>query len=229
MAAAKRAAPTPPNIAGKQMSRRTNLHACCEETLSPTDEAAMLDYELLTAAADGNLRQITEAAKRGADIEARRPLVFRTGVGTGLDAKGGDEEDFQEVLVLEGQGQGVFQARSVDVSETQAKQLQEKRPVAGLTPLMRASRNGRVQAVSLLLELRASPDSQDENGTTPLHFAAAAGCRQSCSVLLRHGADRWMLDDDQRDALSVVPREFLGSTKERAEWEYLFEHRSVAD
>lgn len=183
---------------------------CCPEEDIAQDEGAVLDYQLLSASADGDVNMIRDALDRGANIEARRPLVFRTEPSPAPAAD--DEEDFQEVLVLE--GQGVFQSRGFGYAERSPKETKNQ----GLTPLMRASKEGRVQAVALLLEKKATPHCQDEEGKTPLHFAAAAGCRASCATLLRSGANRWVLDDGGRDAFSHVPREFLCTTKDRGEW-----------
>eukprot|EP00929_Paragymnodinium_shiwhaense_P108923 TRINITY_DN75284_c0_g1_i1.p1 TRINITY_DN75284_c0_g1~~TRINITY_DN75284_c0_g1_i1.p1 ORF type:complete len:253 (+),score=60.29 TRINITY_DN75284_c0_g1_i1:138-896(+) len=202
------------------------ITCCPEEDLTTPDDKATLDYQLLSAAADGNLAAIADSLEGGASIEARRPLVFRTGV---QKEQVDDEEDFQEVLVLE--GQGVFQSRGFGYAEKSSpSQKDPPKDVEnqGLTPLMRAAKEGRVQAVALLLEMKASPSSKDEEGKTPLHFAAAAGCRASCSTLLRAGADRFTMDNAKRDAFAHVPREFLSSTKERGQWISLLRHTSNA-
>merc|ERR550532_3214317 len=91
-------------------------------------------------------------------------------------------------------------------------------PDSGLTPLMRAAKEGRSKAAALLLQLRAMPHARDEDGMTPLHFAAAAGCRDTCEVLLRAGANPLQRDDSRCDAYASLPREAVATRKEQAEW-----------
>mmetsp|Transcript_49152 Transcript_49152/g.157153 ORF Transcript_49152/g.157153 Transcript_49152/m.157153 type:complete len:109 (+) Transcript_49152:1-327(+) len=83
---------------------------------------------------------------------------------------------------------------------------------------MRAAQASEPDAVALLLASRASPHTKDEDGMTPLHFAAAAGCKESCKHLLAAGARRSVQDDNMRPALACVPAEALLAPKERAEW-----------
>jgi len=201
------------------------MSCCPEEDQLRGDDQTMLDYQLLSAAADGNMTAIVDALDSGANIEARRPLVFRAGPPK---EPADDEEDFQEVLVLE--GQGVFQSRGfgyTDKAATERENKQDALQSNGLTPLMRAAKEGRVQAIALLLDKKAFPNSKDEDGRTPLFYAATAGCRASCATLLRAGADRSTIDNAQRDAFSHVPREFLRSTKERGEWISLLRHNAT--
>merc|ERR1712194_574736 len=91
----------------------------------------------------------------------------------------------------------------------------------GLTPLMRAAQEGQAKAVVLLLEKRATPHAQDEDGMTPLHFAALAGCQESCAALLLAGANAGVVDDDMRSSLACVPAEYKCTRKEREAWEKL--------
>lgn len=220
--------------AGLRMAPKPNgtmaLSCCPEEDQLRGDDQTMLDYQLLSAAADGNMTGIVDALESGANIEARRPLVFRA---TKPSEPADDEEDFQEVLVLE--GQGVFQSRGFGYADkpaagdkSQGGSKQDDLQSSGLTPLMRAAKEGRVQAIALLLDKKAYPNSRDEDGQTPLFFAAAAGCRASCATLLRAGADRSAVDNAQKDAFAHVPREFLRSTKERGEWISLLRHEETA-
>ncbi|CAN0305538.1 unnamed protein product, partial [Ectocarpus fasciculatus] len=46
----------------------------------------------------------------------------------------------------------------------------------GTTPLMFTCRGGHVLAFSQLLEAGADPVASTSKGSTPLHFAASAGC-----------------------------------------------------
>jgi len=201
-------------LGGRKPDPILSLISCCEEEL-PADHTVLLEYQLLSASADGDLALIQMSLDSGVSIEARRPLVFSAAAGKTEPEK--EDMEFEEVMVLESQG-SVFQSQAHVGYAESASSTVDAAKHRGLTPLMRAAKEGRLQAVSLLLDREASPHAQDEEGRTALHYAAAAGCRSTCSALLKAGANRWALDDDERDAFATVPREFLGSTKERAEW-----------
>merc|ERR1719464_49017 len=79
----------------------------------------------------------------------------------------------------------------------------------GLTPLMRAAKEGHVKAINLLLEFRAAVHVRDGDGMTPLHFAAAAGCRDSCEALLKAGANPCTLDESKSIPFDSLPKECL--------------------
>jgi len=82
--------------------------------------------------------------------------------------------------------------------------------------------------VKLLLEKRASPHAQDEEGATPLHFAAGAGCWESCKHLLAAGACKSVLDDQCRTPMACLPPEYLVSRKARMAWAELLAPAEVA-
>jgi len=88
----------------------------------------------------------------------------------------------------------------------------------GLTPLMVACREGRSEAVRLLLAKRACPHLQDEDGMRPLHFAAEAGCFKCCQALLVAGADPLIQDDNGRDAYACLSLEATEDPREREMW-----------
>ena len=46
-----------------------------------------------------------------------------------------------------------------------------------------------------LLELGFSPDDENINGQTPLHYACANGQKDTIRLLLKHGADSSIQDD----------------------------------
>jgi len=89
---------------------------------------------------------------------------------------------------------------------------------AGLTPLMVAAREGRLEALRLLLASRASPHLPDEDGMRPLHFAAEAASLECCEMLISAGADPSSQDDSGRDAYACVPQEALTGQRERGLW-----------
>ena len=63
------------------------------------------------------------------------------------------------------------------------------RDLEGVTPLMRAVRDGRVDLVKALVDRGADVNAKDSDDFTALTFAAAAGDAQIVSTLLSHGAD----------------------------------------
>lgn len=69
--------------------------------------------------------------------------------------------------------------------------------MAGATPLHLAARNGRLDALEVLLEQGAADvTSGDKRKLTPLHYAAAAGQVLCSVVLLRAGASVWSKSQD---------------------------------
>uniref|UniRef100_A0A1I8JDM5 ANK_REP_REGION domain-containing protein n=1 Tax=Macrostomum lignano TaxID=282301 RepID=A0A1I8JDM5_9PLAT len=72
--------------------------------------------------------------------------------------------------------------------------------LAGVTPLMKASWNGHVEAVELLLEFQAAVELRDSTGATALYMASEYGHLPIVQRLLRAGAEV-----DAEDALGAVP------------------------
>jgi ankyrin repeat protein len=61
------------------------------------------------------------------------------------------------------------------------------------TPLLKAARhNGSSDILRLLLKHGAKPDIADEEGNTPLHFAAQRGTQELAKFLLTLGANPYM-------------------------------------
>ncbi|KAL6112393.1 asb14 [Pungitius sinensis] len=71
----------------------------------------------------------------------------------------------------------------------------------GHGPLHEASRLGKTELVSLLLEAGAPPDPRSHDGLTPLALAAQAGRREVVEMLLRRGAD---VLSQARDEASIL-------------------------
>lgn len=60
----------------------------------------------------------------------------------------------------------------------------------GAFPIHCAARGAHVECVRLLLERRANdPNCRNENGNTPLHYAAISGTKKVSQLLVAHGGD----------------------------------------
>ena len=68
--------------------------------------------------------------------------------------------------------------------------------------LLMAVQNGDQRAVEFALANQANPDSQDKFGYSSLIFAAAAGDFELVRLLIQHGADLQICDNENRTALS---------------------------
>jgi len=60
--------------------------------------------------------------------------------------------------------------------------------ITGKTPLMKATRNGKLEAVKLLLAAECSVSVRDRNSDTALHFAARHGNARLLSALIEASA-----------------------------------------
>uniref|UniRef100_A0A7R9ZXC1 Uncharacterized protein n=1 Tax=Pyrodinium bahamense TaxID=73915 RepID=A0A7R9ZXC1_9DINO len=191
-----------------QLPEGCSARPCCGPASPGADKQVILNSRLLAASTDGDLAGIRKAIGSGADIETRKPMVIRPRCMKVPQEAADDPLDLPAVL-------GLGQENPLRHGSGRKVILP---PDAGLTPLMRAAKEGRAKAVALLLQLRAAPHAKDEDGMTALHFAAAAGCRETCEVLLRAGANPLQLDDGKRDAYASLPQDSIVSRKDQAEW-----------
>lgn len=77
------------------------------------------------------------------------------------------------------------------------------------TPLLKASRhNSKSDILQLLLNAGARTDISDDEGNTPLHFAAIRGSMEVATFLLKLGADPYA-----RNKKGFVPYEMGTSTE----------------
>lgn len=84
---------------------------------------------------------------------------------------------------------------------------------------MYSAQYGSEPCTLLLLEARAHVNARDEDGLRPLHFGAASASFEVCEILLSHGAEWDVLDDDGRRPIDHVPQGFVVTKAERLRWE----------
>ena len=120
---------------------------------------------LLLASCEGNDEAVDILLARGADINAL------------------DREDKS----------ALFWAAAQNHSKTMEVLLSDPRSIKLLnssdrydnTPLHIAARNGYLNILSMLLEMKADVDNKNEDEQTPLHVAAAEGRTRICKEILR--------------------------------------------
>lgn len=172
------------------------------------DQEVLMNCKLLRACAEGSLDSTREALEKGAELETRTSKYVM------LPVKSWGEE-------AEQQPNGVLPISSDSQESLAAVRF-------GLTPLMVASKEGHSSIVQLLLRVRAAPNTQDEDGMRPLHFAAEAGCVDCCKVLLAAGAAALAEDDSGRDAYACLPHECVMLQRERGSWAALLRPSGAA-
>lgn len=190
----------------EQLPESCSSRPCISPTNLGDDRQILLNSRLLAASSDGDLAGIRKALSAGADIETRKPMMIRPRSAPPQEPAD-DPIDLPAVL---GPGDSF--------TTPSGRHHALITSGSGLTPLMRAAKDGHAKALVLLLEKRAVPYSKDEDGMTALHFAAMAGCQQSCEVLLRSGANAAAVDDCSRDAYASLPSECVASRLEQSEW-----------
>jgi len=141
-----------------------------------TDEE-MADHELLQYARRGDAKGVAEALRRGALVEARRPLAMRP------------REDLGEQPPM---------CNSLEDNECDS---------IGMTPLMFAAQSGGEDCVRRLLENGAHVNAVDEDLWTSLHFAAREGHLGVCFQLLDGRADPYMANCDDMTPLKLARNE----------------------
>lgn len=134
--------------------------------------------EMLQAALNGNLQAIKNALENGFDPEST-------------------DSDMHTLLMMAAyNGHGKIVALLLDKGASV-----DHRDIMNRTALMYASTGPFNETVTLLLDAGANPNLVDgEEHFTPLMFAAAEGQAEVVQTLLKHGADKSMVDVDGESA-----------------------------
>mmetsp|Transcript_80601 Transcript_80601/g.178988 ORF Transcript_80601/g.178988 Transcript_80601/m.178988 type:complete len:251 (-) Transcript_80601:44-796(-) len=217
-----------PDMCGAQLDcseARKHMPKMCT-LMDPTeitwDESVIVNLKLLRASGDGNLEEIGEAIRAGADLETRRTPHVRPQEPL-IDDYGDPTCGDKDLAAM-----GLYPDMQASTASTFARTKSRPHP-EGLTALMRAAQQGRPEAVSLLLTARASLTARDEDGMQPLHFAAEAACLDSCKALLSGRANPAEKDDNDRDAFGCLPRETMLTRAERARWESILKQANHSE
>lgn len=136
------------------------------ETLAQT-QGSDANEKLFDSVCDGNRREVMEALKAGADVNAKEDAELRTA----LHLAARENYTLIAVILLE---------RGADI---------EAKTNYGRTPLHEAVYYGSTDVCELLLEYGADINAKDKKGFTPLHLAVGDGRDWLVELLLEHGAD----------------------------------------
>jgi len=179
------------------------------EAEAPFGAMETANCSLIRASKDGDISSMLRALEAGADVNTRLPMWIRMrsmSNSSVVNMKGVDGEAV-ELIDREDSAQ----------------------PMAvGLTPLMYASCEGRVDAVKLLLSLRADMDICDEDGMQAIHMAAEAASPECFRVLMEEGADPLVKDDLGRDAFQCVPLSVITCNSTKQPWTKLLQANEIS-
>jgi uncharacterized protein len=132
-------------------------------------------WYLLSSALRGNYLSIARwALAHGANPNAPRAADPRTPEGTLYEqARSRGLDEFAELLAAHG----------AERREPSPGSLDDRHR------LLRAAEHGLIETVKTLLDRGVSPDSEDDNGTRPMHLAAYAGALPVVRMLVARGAE----------------------------------------
>jgi ankyrin repeat protein len=147
----------------------------------PTESLTRISNDAFRLAAyEGNIETVRNAIKSGADVNAAAPVKSLTALH--MAAYNGHSEIVK--LLLE-------HGATIDCRDDEGK-----------TPLIHACTGPFAKTVEILLDAGADVNAKDSTEAfTPLMMGAGLGQTEVVKVLLRHNADKSMLDDDDESAL----------------------------
>ncbi|KAL3780053.1 hypothetical protein ACHAWO_004041 [Cyclotella atomus] len=118
------------------------------------------------------------------------------------------QEATEELLECARYGESDAVRAIIEVHSTNSLEFINTTDSGGSTALHKAAANGHVSTVSLLL-VKGAQHIQNENGATPLHWAAGAGKCAVCKVLLDH-FDALSKSDEKVKMLDVLLKNSFG-------------------
>ncbi|XP_055537422.1 pre-mRNA splicing regulator USH1G [Wyeomyia smithii] len=92
----------------------------------------------------------------------------------------------------------------LDVLKEATRSEANSKDVDGMTPVLWAAFEGRLEALKLLVGRGGDPDKSDQFGNTALHLAAAKGHMQCVDFLVQFGANLYALDIDKHSAKDLA-------------------------
>ncbi len=151
--------------------------------------------------------RVNEALNKVSNEDVRELLRQMLNYRPGGERLSSEEVAKQIEAIMEGGRGGATQAKAVKKppvkkgqlgEELRAKVVQKPRQPSQLDKeLLEAAEYGDAKKVKTLLEAGgADPNTKDEYGSTPLHWAALKGHLDVVELLLKHGADPNVKDED---------------------------------
>jgi ankyrin repeat protein len=170
-------------------------------SVATTDSAG--DTLLMAAVRAGNPAAVQLLLERGAPVNAADPQYSHTALMWAVDR---DDAAISKLLIAKGAtvdaatrvGQKPVArppgtgggSHGVGIVRSGVPPQGEQQPTpGGMTPLLLAARDGRLNAAKLLVEVGADVNLADPNGITPLLMALTNGQIDVAKFLLEHGAD----------------------------------------
>ncbi|XP_058832680.1 pre-mRNA splicing regulator USH1G [Topomyia yanbarensis] len=92
----------------------------------------------------------------------------------------------------------------LDVLKEATRSEANSKDVDGMTPVLWAAFEGRLEALKLLVGRGGDPDKSDQFGNTALHLASAKGHMQCVDFLVQFGANLYALDIDKHSAKDLA-------------------------
>ncbi|XP_054980470.1 IQ motif and ankyrin repeat domain-containing protein 1 [Sorex araneus] len=190
------------HLARKEAARRRLEREAYLEQMERLQREAYLEVVLREQAAARRRREEEEEAERRRREEQRRCVRLREAAFDGNLAEiGAVLQEVEAEMSRDGVGRdeaGAERRRQRRVATV------ESEDGYGNTPLSEAAAGGQPQAIRLLAELGANPNSKGAFGRTPLYRAAFGGHLEAVEVLLQLGADPRVYAEDGNTPAQVA-------------------------
>ncbi|XP_055981393.1 IQ motif and ankyrin repeat domain-containing protein 1 [Sorex fumeus] len=190
------------HLARKEAARRRLEREAYLEQMERLQREAYLEMVRREQAAARRRREEEEEAERRRREEQRRRVRLREAAFDGNLAE--IDAVLQEVEVeMSREGVGRDEAGAERRRQRRVATV-ESEDGYGNTPLSEAAAGGQPQAIRLLAELGANPNSKGAFGRTPLYRAAFGGHLEAVEVLLQLGADPRVYAEDGNTPAQVA-------------------------